>query len=257
MCGSPTAPAPGLSSSSTLWFLQPLHLPALGSAAAVAAAVLFYLLAVALLFGFATRMAAAGLALWCFLVLMTDFAGSFSINRSSILILLVLAASPSGHVLSLDAVLRARRSGGAVPPPLAPTISAWPIRTLQWFLLCWYVLAGLFKVSVDWSFFRSNDVLYSQLQGWYMNDLSFWVLHHVPRPWLGILQQLSLYFEVFAPIWFLPAWLRPWGMLVGVGMHVSIALLMSGLWYFSAELLSLYCVFLPVSVRWLAAGGRR
>ena len=41
--------------------------------------------------------------------------------------------------------------------------------------------------------------------------------------------------------------LRPFGMLVGVGMHIGVAALMVKLWYFSAEMICFYLLFLPLA----------
>ncbi len=120
------------------------------------------------------------------------------------------------------------------------------MRTLQRFLLLWYVLGGLVKLKGHWSLFSVNDVLWSQLQGWYQNEPCWWAITHIPKSFFGAAEVATLYFELLAPLWLLPRRLRPWGMMVGVCMHVMIAVLMTKLWVFSAELLSFYVVFLSL-----------
>ena len=219
--------------------IQPLFVPPLTHGAACAAAALFYLLAAALIAGLRSRTAAALLGVWVLCSTLADWSASFSLNRSAVIVLFLMACMPIGHAGSLDARMRGREKAAA-----DDLIHAWPIRTLQWFLLWWYVSAGMAKVWGDWSFTASHDILWSQLQGWYQNDRSWWAQQHLPKAVFGALQQIALYFEVFAPLVFVPRRLRPIGMLTGLVLHVMIALLMVKLWLFSAYMLSFYILFI-------------
>lgn len=77
-----------------------------------------------------------------------------------IITLWLLAASPAGVVLSLDAVIRRRRAGtrtGCVgqvsAPPVESPLARWPLRTVQWLLVLAYLSAGLSKLAaggLDW-----------------------------------------------------------------------------------------------------------
>jgi hypothetical protein len=58
---------------------------------------------------------------------------------------------------------------------------------------------------------------------------------------------MALYFELYAPLLLVPRRLRPIGMLIGIGMHVGVAALMLKLWFFSAEMICFYALFLPLS----------
>jgi hypothetical protein len=239
----------GLANDSPLRFHQPFYVGPLERPSQVAVAGLFYVLAVSLLVGYRARLAAGLLIGWVALVTLVDWMGAFAFNRSSVLLLAMMATMPLATVWSVDAYLASRRhrvKGDRAPTPAARDvrISAWPVRTLQWFLLLWYMLAGFVKLRGDWSLFSVNDVLWSQLQGWYQNDLCWWAITHLPRSFFGVAEIVTVYFELFAPLWLLPRFMRPWGLLVGLGMHVMIAVLMAKLWVFSAEMLSFYVLFL-------------
>ncbi len=224
-------------------FLQAFYWEPLSEPAALAAAGVFGVAALALLVGYRARAAAGVLCIWMLLRILFEWHTGFSVDRSSVLVLFVLSLSPCSRVLALDA---RRRSADSTPWRDA-RVSAWATRTLQWLFLSWYVLAGLSKLAGSWDLVPNYDVLYSQVQGWYENDLAFWALQHVPKPVFTLLQQMALYFELYAPLLLVPRRLRPIGMLIGIGMHVGVAALMAKLWFFSAEMICFYALFLPLS----------
>ena len=243
----------GITDDSPLRFHQPLYVEPFNQPMRVAVAAVFYLLGVSLVIGFRARWAAGLLAGWVASVTLVDWMGAFAFNRSAVLILAMMATMPLSAVWSLDAYRESRRrrmtpgEPAASPLPREESqISAWPVRTLQWFLLLWYVLAGLVKLKGDWSLFAVNDILWSQLQGWYQNDLCWWAITHVPKPFFGAAELATVYFELFAPLWLLPRRVRPWGVAVGICLHIMVAMLMTKLWVFSVEMLSFYVLFLPI-----------
>ena len=67
----------------------------------------------------------------------------------------VLALSPSGRVLSVDAWLRNRSRSKSVPViALQSEFAGWPIKLLQWFFVLMYLSAVWSKLSVtglDWA----------------------------------------------------------------------------------------------------------
>lgn len=233
----------GMDAASAWGYMQAFYWEPFSAAGALAAAALFVVAALALLVGYQARVAAAVLCLWMLLRILFEWHTAFSIDRSSVLVLFVLALSPCSRVLSLDT----RGAAADATPWREVVVTAWGTRTLQWFLLSWYVLAGLAKLAGSWDLIPNYPVLYSQAQGWYENDLAFWALHHLPLPLFTLLQQVSLYFEIYAPLLLVPRRLRPFGMLVGVGMHIGVAALMVKLWYFSAEMICFYLLFLPLA----------
>lgn len=87
------------------------------------------------------------------------------------------------------------------------------------------------------------SVLWTQLQGWYQTPAAWWVLQNVPRAWVSGGQYLALIFEVGAPLLLIPRRSRPVGIVLGVVMHVVVAILMARLWMFSLYMLAFYPLF--------------
>lgn len=163
-------------------------------------------------------------------VSLADPISSFTLNRLYIFSLLILVATPSG-----------------------PTIPAWPVRMLQLTLLTHYLASGLCK-SLHGDWLKYHDVLWMQIQGYYMTDAAAWMVRTLP-PWTFEVQQhMALGFELLAPVLIGVRRLRWLGMAIGVVMHVLIAVTMYQLIYFSLQMLCLYVVFLdPATLtRWRA-----
>lgn len=222
-------------------FLQAFHWTPFSEIGTWVLAAVYGLAGLCLLAGFHARKAAAVMCAWLVFRILFEWHTAFSIDRSSAFVLLVLSLSPCSAVLSLDAWRR-----GDTGSWREVEVSAWATRTLQWQLLSWYVLAGLSKLAGGWSLIPGHEILYGHAQGWYENDLAFWALHHLPRWMFLAMQQLSLYFEIYAPLLLIPRRARPLGMLIGIGMHVGVAALMIKLWLFSAEMICFYLLFLPL-----------
>lgn len=177
------------------------------------------------------RRAATWLALASLIyVSLVDPISSFTLNRLYVFSLLILAAAPAG-----------------------PTIAAWPIRMLQLTLLTHYLASGLCKsLHGDWLLY--DDVLWHQIQGYYMTDAAAWMVRTLPH-WCFVAQQhMALGFELLAPVLLGVRRLRPLGFLIGVVMHLLIAVTMYQLIYFSLQMLCLYVVFIAPAtlLRWRA-----
>ncbi|MEQ1748316.1 MAG: hypothetical protein ABL974_02760 [Prosthecobacter sp.] len=123
-------------------------------------------------------------------------------------------------------------------------VSAAMVRVLQATLLTIYFAAGWAKCFAgDW--LTHTDVLFTQLQGIHRNELAAWALRTLPM-WAWTAQQyVALGFELAAPV--LIGWrrLRPVGFVLGIGMHLMIALLMENLIYFSLTMWTYYVLFVP------------
>lgn len=189
------------------------------------------------IFGVARR-AALWLAFACVVeVSHADPVSAFTLNRLYMFVLLILALAPAAR-------------GGLQ--------AAWPVRMLQVNLLVHYLAAGLCKVRyVDWV--TRDDVLWMQVQGIYMTDAAAWLVRVLP-PWAWVVQQhLALGFELVAPALFMVRRLRPWGMLLGVGLHLVVAVTMYQLVYFSVQMVCFYVLFLEAGTleRWQARLGLR
>lgn len=133
-------------------------------------------------------------------------------------------------------------------------VSAWPMRMLQATLLIQYLGAGLAKIlHGDW--LEYDDILFLSAQGVFMTDAAAWAAATLPLVvWAG-LQHASLAFELLAPLLFTVPRLRFIAFVVGIGMHISIGLLMERLGYFSLQLVAFYVLF--ADDKWLAPLHRR
>ncbi len=159
---------------------------------------------------------------------LADPISSFTLNRLYVFSLLLLLLAPTG-----------------------PTIPAWPIRALQLSLLTHYFASALCKAfRGDW--LRHDDVLWMQIQGLYMTDAAAWMVRVLPTWTFAAQQHLALGFELLAPVLLGVRRLRPLGFLLGVGMHLLVAVTMEQLIYFSLQMLAFYAVFLDEAalLRW-------
>ncbi len=83
-----------------------------------------------------------------------SFGDYHHVETVPVLVLALLACSPSGAALSVDARLRRRRAGS--PPPLlerTDPLARWPVRLAAWLLSVIYLSAGLCKLGgagLDW-----------------------------------------------------------------------------------------------------------
>jgi hypothetical protein len=102
-------------------------------------------------------------------------------------------------------------------------------------------------------------VLWTQIQGVYMNDFAAWLVRTLPEwAWVG-LEQITLWFELLAPLLFTVRRLRPLALVLGIGLHLMVAATMDQLIYFSLQMICFYVLFIPVE--WLerlhgVVGGR-
>lgn len=212
------------------------QVPLLPPAALVPFFVVYLGAMLAVIFGpgrrIATWIVLAGVAY----VSLADPISAFTINRLYVFGFLVLALAPCPE----------RQDSGATMP-------AWPVRVLQISLLLHYVGAGLCKaIAGDW--LTADDVLWVQVHGVYRTQAAAWLLGVLPAGAWTLLQHVALWFEIFAPLLFIPRRLRPLGFLLGVGLHLVIAVTMYQLVYFSLQMISLYLVFIePARLRRLLA----
>jgi hypothetical protein len=165
-------------------------------------------------------------------VVLADPISAFTLNRLYVIVFAVLALS---H--------RPSRPDDAGEPVLA-----WPERALQVLLCTHYLVAGVCKLTQgDW--LGGENVLWTQVQGIYMTDLAATLVTALPLwAWTG-LERAALLFELVAPVLLVVPRLRPIGFVVGISMHVIIALTMEKLGYFSAQMIAFYLLFRPPS--WL------
>lgn len=150
-----------------------------------------------------------------------DPISAFTLNRLYIVCLLVMLAAPRAH------------DGRQV---------AWPVRVLQVTLLLHYLSAGWCKAAYgDW--LQSSDVLWGQVQGLYRTDAAAWLVRELPRFAWTVQQHLALGFELAAPVLLGVRRLRPIGFVLGLGLHLVVALTMEKLIYFTLQMACFYLLF--------------
>ncbi len=165
-----------------------------------------------------------------------DPIAAFTLNRLYIFSLVVFLVAPA-----------------ATPSPTGPMMVAWPVRAFQLTLVTHYFASGLCK-SLHGDWLHYSDVLWLQIQGLYMTDAAAWLVRTLPA-WLFTGQQhLALAFELLAPLLLGIRRLRPLGFVIGLGLHIVVAITMHQLIYFSLQMMCFYIVFLDPEAlaRWTA-----
>lgn len=161
-----------------------------------------------------------------------DAVAAFTLNRLYVLGFFVLAVSPPKRPVTFN-------SGESLVLQ-----SVWPIRIIQATLLIQYFTAGTCKIfHGDWNWYHP-DILWGHVQGGYRTDLAAVLLNSLPKSAWTVMLWGGLGFELLAPLLFTNKRLIPIGIIWGIGFHVSIALLMKSLIYFSAQMMSFYILFL-------------
>jgi hypothetical protein len=164
-------------------------------------------------------------------VTLADQLAAFTLNKLSIVSLLVLALStPAAR----------RRSNDGFPVGYQ---AAWPVRILQMTLLIHYFTAGWSKaVFGDW---LSNPLaLWTQVQGVYRTDFAAWLLERLPLNAWVVMQWAALLFELSAPVIFSLKSTRRFALLGGCVFQLMLALTMEQLIYFMLVMFSFYVFFL-------------
>ncbi len=147
---------------------------------------------------------------------------------------------------------------GDAKPERVWAMSGWPMRLVQVTLMIQYVSAGLCKIFWgDW--FKVPDILYGHSVGLYRTEAAAFLIQTLPHFFWYFLSYGALAFETLALLLFVPKRMRPWGALIGVVFHMTIALMMKDLIYFSAQMCTFYVMFLPARwvVTWERAIARR
>lgn len=170
-------------------------------------------------------------------------------------VLLFLAFSGAGATFSLDAlVVRGHWA------PRDVRIPAWPRRLLVWQLCVVYFFAGIQKQDLAWTWEGSYSALWFILHDphYASRDLHRWLVPLYPVTQLATIativferSALLVPFVLAASgtphrgplLWRLFARAMPWWLLVGVGLHVGIAITMN-LGIFPWAMLALYPAFL-------------
>lgn len=172
--------------------------------------------------------------------------GDFHHPEAAMMVALaVLAISPSGRVLSVDAWLRRRRSGADARSrrEQTSTFAGWPLKLIQWFFVLMYASAVWSKLSasgLDWAngytlqYFLARDGLR------WDSPLAYWLSHHhlliLFAQWGVLLFQATFALAVIFPKlrWiYVPA---------GLAMHIGIFLTLKAPFF---QWIALYAAFIP------------
>lgn len=165
-----------------------------------------------------------------------------------------LLLSPAGAVWSVDAWTRERwRRWRGLPPREGPVfIEPWSVRLMQIQVACMYLFTGLVKLSdlhpdPAWGWWwPRGDWVDGMALYWVMNDVAItrWSYAQVPVPILvcKLLTWGTLFFEIFFWLLVMIRPLRPFVLLMGVGLHIGILITMEIGW-FSQVALCWYVLF--------------
>ena len=189
----------------------------------------FYFLCGLYLMGYGRR-----LLNWVFFALAVyvqamDQASSFTINRMLIMYFLMLGLQPTTMVVKGEEM-----------------ISGWLIRVIQLTVTIQYTASGFCKMNGDW--LKRLDIIWTQSQGHYKNELAAWAVNDLPMPIWWALAIFTLVFETGAVLFFFWKRTRMLTVISGVLLHLGIAILMKDLIFFSVQMISAYVVFLPVAI---------
>ncbi len=173
------------------------------------------------------RVALLGLCASALYVQGADYVTAFSANKQFIVVFFLLLTGPG--------ILQEHGSGNL-------RVCAATVRAMQGTLLTIYLASGWAKCYPgDW--LKYHDVLWTQAQGYHRTEAAAWALRNLPIwAWAGM-QHTSLFFEVFSPLLIGLRRLRPLGFVLGIGMHLMIALFMKNLVYFSVHMCGYYVLF--------------
>jgi hypothetical protein len=195
------------------------QLPLLPSAALPFVGVVFFASLLAYIFDYARKWVVWVLVAAAIYSLFVDPISSFTINRLFVIGLIILAIAPDP----------------------APT---WATRMLQLTVVGQYFASGLCKaINGDW--WGGEDVLFMQIQGVYMTDAAAWLVRTLPHWAWRVQQELALWFELLAPILFAVRRLLPLAFVLGLGLHLMVAVTMDQLIYFSLQMACFYLLFIP------------
>jgi uncharacterized membrane protein YphA (DoxX/SURF4 family) len=225
---------------------QPLYLPPLPGWTAWALAAAMVASSLSLAAGFLTRYAAGLFAFTLAWVALADRLAAFTVSKLGVALVLALCLSPCGARYGVDSWLRKHQSNSAV---FSPThVSGLVVRFFQLTLVVMYCSSGICKARNDW--LTTPYLLWTHLHGSYQTAFTQFLTNRLPGWSWNALQGVTLVFEVFAPLWFVLRWTRPFALAWGLAMHGMIGLMFGPVIWFSLLMASLLVAcFAPL--KWL------
>ena len=136
------------------------------------------------------------------------------------------------------------------------TMMAWPAYLIRLYLVVAYFGSGWRKVMFgDW--LSNPNALLHCMTGYYATGLTRWLYHLAPAWGWTLMQYLTIFFELGAPLLLLHLLFRKWGVFLGCLLHLGIAFLMKDLFYFSIQMLTFYIpVLIPTAYLGVASSKR-
>lgn len=221
----------------------PEPLPLLNAPGVAVLAAVICLSAAGLMLNRARRLALLGLFVCALYTQGADWMSASSVSKLFVGVYGILLVTP-GYVRDVS-------SGRLM-------ICAVPVRLVQGTLICQYLAAGIAKAFGKGEWLMYSDVLYTQVQGIFRTDFAAWCLRNLPVWSWTMMQWTTLLFELEAPVLFCVRKLRPIAFVIGIGLHLMIALMMKDLIFFSAQMWSFYALFVTAEQwRWLGCKGLR
>ncbi len=218
---------------------QPLYLPPLPDNLAWLVAAVVALSALALAAGYKTRGAALLFALGTAWIALADRLSAFTVTKISPTLALALFFSPAGARYGVDAWRR--DSEEAFSPVL---VASGALRFFQVLLPVFYCASGVCKARGDW--LVHPYVLWTHVHDSYQTAISNAIARAMPARGWSVLQLVVLGLEVFAPLWLGWKRVRPWALVLFMGMHVCIGLMFGPVKWFALLMIVLLAgAFLP------------
>jgi hypothetical protein len=221
---------------------QPLYLPPLPDTVAAVVAVAIAVSGLALVAGYRTRLAALLFALGTAWIALADRLSAFTVTKISPTLALALFFSPAGARYGIDAWRRDKAE--AFSPAL---VASGGLRFFQTLLPVFYCASGVCKARGDW--LVHPYVLWTHLHDSYQTAVSSAIARAMPARGWSLLQLVVLALEVFAPLWLGWKRVRPYALVLFVGMHVSIGLMFGPVkWFALLMIVLLTGCYLPDGV---------
>lgn len=163
---------------------------------------------------------------------------NYGLDQINCILLMYLMLAPCGHYLSIDAWLR-RRKGRPDPAPSA--LANVSMRLIQLHLCVIYLWAGLGKLQGEawWD----GRAIWQALASYEYQSTDLTFLAAYPAI-LNVLTHMTIAWEVFFPALVCNRVLRPFALLLGVGMHLGIGAFL-GMWTFGTAMTFGYLAFVP------------
>ncbi len=143
----------------------------------------------------------------------------FGLDKINCFLALYLIIGPCGSRYSLDSLRRRLRGDNDEP---SPSVSAnLAIRLMQWHLAIIYLFSGLGKLQGQawWT----GEATWMSIANLEYQSLDVTFLARYPAL-LDLLTHATVFWELFYIVLIWNRWLRPWMLLIAVGMHGFIAL---------------------------------